>query len=713
MRRRVSIKRSTKKTRAARHLGAFDDARATRAPPVAGSDSRKMSSSASVPGWVADYATVASALKANYAAVGPFEASDVVIGFSYLRDREREKRAASGSDEIHRADAEGVLGPGPSASELLDLRKLCVAVEASYLEDRASIAAAIAPLGHVVVVSKPESKFQQPAYFVSRDDAIGDVHLVIRGTASLKDALTDMDCDAEPLFADGPKTVFRAHRGMAAAARWIVAETREVVAMAIEKAANASKNEKARLTVLGHSLGAGTAALTAAILRETIPALRCVAFATPPCLESDAAESCSAFLTSVVLHDDVVSRASLANVRDLFARLRAIDWRASFAEDRPRLQSAARAVGVAADKMVGVTEKARRRAAMAAEKGAAFAAAAAERLFREDGKEKEKDGKGNGGKVSAAAGMATDAASGAATAAAAAAGSLASRFSASFGLGGAASKTSAELADATEEASSPPSLFVPGRVFHLRRDTSGAGASSARISRHVGTLARIELSSSLVADHSLSEYGEALETLALRAAKRSPRVEVFGALEWREVNPHVERLNRSAPVVAAALGGLAVSGPLAPLGAIAAGGAAMYAANQRSARDAAKEALERNASRWTLREKCFVLAHETCLKIESTEPGELRPMKFQLFFGKDAKRRFAVRLAETEVEAGGEDTGGSGESVIEIYEPDDEADGEAIRIRVRGGGAGVDVWLKALDRCCRGERGDPKPAALA
>jgi hypothetical protein len=60
----------------------------------------------------------------------------------------------------------------------------------------------------------------------------------------------------------------------------------------------------------------------------------------------------------------------------------------------------------------------------------------------------------------------------------------------------------------------------------------------------------------------------------------------------------------------------------------------------------------------------------------------------------------------------GEDAGG-GESVIEIYEPEDEADGEAIRVRVPGGGAGVDAWLKALDRCCRGERGDPKPAALA
>ena len=671
-----------------------------------------MASSGYAPGWLADYATVASALKANYSAVAPFEASDVVIGITYLRDQEREKRAASGPDEIHRADAEGVLGPGPSASELLDLRKLCVAVEASYLEDRASVAAAIAPLGHAVVVSKPESKFQQPAYFVSRDDATGDVHLVVRGTASLTDALTDMDCDAEPLFADGPTTVFRAHRGMAAAARWIVADTREVVAMAMETASAKHKKEP-RLTVLGHSLGAGTAALAAAILKRDIPATRCVAFATPPCLELDAAESCAPFLVSVVLHDDVVSRASLANVQDLRARLQAIDWRASFAEDTPRLQSAARAVGGAADKM-------QKRAAAAAEKGAAFAAAAA-RLFREDSK--EKDGKrGGASKVTAVAGVAADAASGAATAAAAAAGSLASRFGASFGLGGAPPKrkTAADVnaaateeteetsKEASKEASPPPPLFVPGRIFHLRRDTAGAGASAARVSRHVGTLARVELSSSLVADHSLSEYGEALETLSLRAAKVSPRVEVLGALEWREVNPHVDRLNRNAPLVAA-LGGLAVSGPL---GAIAVGGAAFAA--QWGSRDAAKEALERNASRWTSREKCFVLAHETCLKIESAEPGELRPTKIQLFFGNDAKRRFAARrVPDAEARDGNGEDAGESSSVIEIYEPDDAADGEAIRLRVPNGGGGVDAWLKALDRCCRGERGDPKPAALA
>ena len=174
------------------------------------------------------------------------------------------------------------------------------------------------------------------------------------------------------------------------------------------------------------------------------------------------------------------------------------------------------------------------------------------------------------------------------------------------------------------------------------------------------------------------------------------------------MNPHVDRLSRNAPLVAA-LGGLAVSGPI---GAIAMGGAAAYAATQRGAKDAAKEALEKNASRWTKREGCFVLAHETCLKIESAEPGELRPTKISLFFGNEpGSRRFAVRRVATEETDDGSDE--SGESVIEIYEPEDEANGEAIRVRVPGGGAAVDAWLKALDRCCRGERGDPKPAALA
>lgn len=78
--------------------------------------------------------------------------------------------------------------------------------------------------------------------------------------------------------------------------------------------------------MLGHSLGAGSAAVAAVLLREDFPTLRCVAFATPPCLDLTACVSCAPYLTSIVLHDDVIPRASLQNVEELRCRLQSIQW---------------------------------------------------------------------------------------------------------------------------------------------------------------------------------------------------------------------------------------------------------------------------------------------------------------------------------------------------------------------------------------------------
>lgn len=670
-----------------------------------------MSSTTSyAPGWLADLATVGSALKKNYSALGPFEASDVVIGMTYLMEEERSQRAKQNPDEIHRHDAVGVLCPGPDSSTLTDLRKLCVFVEASYLEDKSAVAAAVEPLGHVVVISKPESKFQQPAFFVSRSDATGDVHLVVRGTASLKDALTDADCDAEALFTtennSNALSKSHAHRGMAKAARWIVDECAEVLRSQIALLETLKKN--AKVTILGHSLGAGTAALAAAILHETsIPNLRCVAFATPPCLDFQGAEACQKFLTSIVLHDDVITRASLANVEDLRFRLQQIDWRSSFVKDTPKLQLAVSSIGAGSEKMAHALEKMQKRTKEAAEKGANFAKQAAGRLFAKietnDIREKGE------GKVSQAAGAAADAALAAgkagmtaASSATAAAGSLASKFGASLGLGKKAPESTVSDSDERQESTPPPKLFVPGKVFHLRRDMDGAGASSALVDRHVGTMARIELSSSLVADHSLSEYSEALATLAVRSSKKSPKVEVEGTLEWREVNSNVKTLTENAPLVAA-LGGFALSGPI---GAVAMGGAAFYAQSSGKSKSAADEMIEA-AKKWSPKEKCFVMAHETCLKIRASEGGELRPKKFELFGG---RCKYAVRR----VPVG--DTAEGDSNVLEIYEVvDGEKCGDvddAIRVRVPDGGATVEQWLSVFERCCRGDRRDPSLGLL-
>jgi pimeloyl-ACP methyl ester carboxylesterase len=88
-----------------------------------------------------------------------------------------------------------------------------------------------------------------------------------------------------------------AHRGMAKAARWLVANN---LSMLKDMLARGGPGPERRLTVLGHSLGAGSAAIAAVLLHEHFPTLRCVAFATPPCLDFPAGVACAPFLTSVV-----------------------------------------------------------------------------------------------------------------------------------------------------------------------------------------------------------------------------------------------------------------------------------------------------------------------------------------------------------------------------------------------------------------------------
>lgn len=190
-----------------------------------------MSSSSSVisrvggyaPGWLADYATVGSALHANFSALGPFSTGDVTVGVTYLWEIERNKRAEAGVSE------DPGIGPGPSFDELDDLRALCVATEvrsvlspsfffffcsfhacfffpvsvlpvvqasqhrtafipkttqAAYFAERDHLRKHVGRLGHEVLYSVHKSQFQEPAHYISLRRETGDVHFVIRGKVS-------------------------------------------------------------------------------------------------------------------------------------------------------------------------------------------------------------------------------------------------------------------------------------------------------------------------------------------------------------------------------------------------------------------------------------------------------------------------------------------------------------------------------------------------
>jgi hypothetical protein len=65
------------------------------------------------------------------------------------------------------------------------------------------------------------------------------------------------------------------------------------------------------IMLVGHSLGAGAAALMAMMYkRGGISHLSCYAFATPNCVSLSLAEGCDDYVTSVVFRDDIIARFS-------------------------------------------------------------------------------------------------------------------------------------------------------------------------------------------------------------------------------------------------------------------------------------------------------------------------------------------------------------------------------------------------------------------
>ena len=665
------------------------------------------------PGWLGDYSTVASALRENYAALGPFDASDVVIGMSYLRSEERRARAEAARSTAGAPPDPHVLGRGPSKAEVDDLRALCVAAEASYSTDRDALADALKSIGHDLIstthVELSASKFQQPAHFISQRLDAGEIFLVIRGTASAKDALTDGDCAVAPLDSSLPELRGAdAHRGMARAAQWVFTQSEPLLRNALGAVSAASKKKtfSPKLVLIGHSLGAGVAAILATKFRA-LPGfgafVRCAAFACPPCLDERAGDACEPYVTSVVLHDDVVCRASLQNVQGLVRRIDAIDWRAMAREDFDA-SDAGRAAAFCGRGLESVRAGAGAAAKIAAD-GAAKAAKAAGAALD------AALGKGAGAKAKEAREFAAKTAVATAARAKDAAGAaLSGAFKRGLsGFSGSSSKNNEAPEEGVDEAgantsssssSSPSLMHVPGRVFHIHRGVLGAGASAARVSRRAATLAKVELSSSLLADHSLVEYREALDTLAIGAAA-GPSVEVRGALEVLELDLGVDARLKGAALAAAAGAGLAVG----VFSGFAIGAAAL------ASRGRAREALfEDKGTRWVRYEDCFVLAHETCVKRANEREGETYPTKLELFGKSGGAGAAATRANEVEVVG---EVGGIRELRV-VAVGGGGAEGGKVEARFRvpeGGDEAFERWRRALERCCRGERGEPKPGA--
>lgn len=155
-------------------------------------------------------------------------------------------------------------------------------------------------------------------FFVALDHKREAVLVAVRGTLSLKDVLTDLSAECENLPIEGVSGACYAHKGMCQAAGYIY---KKLVNDGILNQACSIAPEY-KLVITGHSLGAGTAALLAIMLRNSFPTLQCYAFSPPGGLLSKAlADYTKNFVVSVVLGKDLVPRLSLPNMEDLKRRI--------------------------------------------------------------------------------------------------------------------------------------------------------------------------------------------------------------------------------------------------------------------------------------------------------------------------------------------------------------------------------------------------------
>lgn len=151
-----------------------------------------------------------------------------------------------------------------------------------------------------------------PAFYVAVDRQSKSVIFAVRGTMSLQDCVTDVVASPSQVPVADLQEPAYAHEGMTKSVQKIISilETNGILSLVVDKNA---KYEDHNIVVVGHSLGAGCAAILAILLREKYPQLkprlRCFAYAPPGGLLSrNLSDYSKTFILSLLLGKDLIPR---------------------------------------------------------------------------------------------------------------------------------------------------------------------------------------------------------------------------------------------------------------------------------------------------------------------------------------------------------------------------------------------------------------------
>lgn len=119
-------------------------------------------------------------------------------------------------------------------------------------------------------------------FFVAVDYTKEKIVVSIRGTLSMKDVLTDLNAEGEVLPLEPRRDDWVGHKGMVQAAVYIRNKLEDENLIQRAQQHNLErKTDGFGLVIVGHSLGAGTAAILSILLKPHYPSVLCYSYSPP------------------------------------------------------------------------------------------------------------------------------------------------------------------------------------------------------------------------------------------------------------------------------------------------------------------------------------------------------------------------------------------------------------------------------------------------
>ena len=291
------------------------------------------------------------------------------VSFQYFLEQDESIKTPSWKRRKHRFQQELAKQHNKLQEQVFALHDALYLAETSYLDSIDDIRAALQNYkggsSYELVYCNTEAEPRQPAHYIAlkkgplakkssssssssttnkqqqhgggpfvfpwqkQTDRVLSVLMVVRGTKDFSDMLSDSLLQSREFGGDG----YYAHDGVCASGEFLVQKHLEFLQHLLTE----SKCTKIQLSLIGHSLGAGAAAVACIEFNTKFPDNKmdatCIGFGCPALLSKELSEKWMDRITTVICDADCVPRMSKATVSNLILDVMSNDWTEQALED--------------------------------------------------------------------------------------------------------------------------------------------------------------------------------------------------------------------------------------------------------------------------------------------------------------------------------------------------------------------------------------------